>query len=167
MKLIIYKCILLSSILFLNTSCAEPNYANASKPAQKPQQESNSEGSPQSPSVDCSLHLKKQDLCVAYQWTQTPVNRKTTSFYIQFYKIQNDTAVFTDPDDSFYSYIFMTSMNHGSNRRSEVVKLETGKYEVKNIFFTMPGDWDIIIKIWKGNEVVDFLSVPVFIPEPE
>lgn len=44
---------------------------------------------------------------------------------------------------------WMTMHGHGSSKKPTVHKQGSGKYRVENVFFTMEGDWDLLITIQK------------------
>jgi hypothetical protein len=45
-------------------------------------------------------------------------------------------------------------MNHGSSPVFTSLE-DTGTYRAKNVFFIMPGEWEIKFQIKEGNQVVD------------
>ncbi len=45
---------------------------------------------------------------------------------------------------------WMTMHGHGSPKKPAVKKTGAGRYHVENIFYTMEGDWDLLITIQKG-----------------
>jgi hypothetical protein len=44
---------------------------------------------------------------------------------------------------------WMTMHGHGSSKKPTVQKQGSGRYRVENVFFTMEGDWDLLITIQK------------------
>jgi len=44
---------------------------------------------------------------------------------------------------------WMTMHGHGSSKKPTVHKQGSGQYRVENVFFTMEGDWDLLITIQK------------------
>lgn len=54
----------------------------------------------------------------------------------------------------FDAYIWMKSMGHGSS--PIVIKdLGNGVYELSEIYFTMPGDWQLHLTLKNGNSVIE------------
>lgn len=49
---------------------------------------------------------------------------------------------------------WMTMHGHGSSKKTRISERGKGIYTVENVYFTMPGDWDLLIKIQK-NKVED------------
>jgi len=46
---------------------------------------------------------------------------------------------------------WMTMHGHGSSKKPTVHKQGSGQYRVENVFFTMEGDWDLLITIQKKS----------------
>ncbi len=42
---------------------------------------------------------------------------------------------------------WMTMHGHGSPKKPSVKSLGSGRYKVENIFYTMEGDWDLMVNI--------------------
>ncbi len=53
---------------------------------------------------------------------------------------------------------WMTMHGHGSPKKPAVKPLGSGRYKVENIFYTMEGDWDLMVNIaYKGaSDTVTF-----------
>lgn len=66
-------------------------------------------------------------------------------------KSGNPTALENEQLDA---YLWMKSMGHGS---SPIVirNLGNGIYELSEIYFTMPGDWQLHLAIKNGNTIID------------
>jgi hypothetical protein len=50
--------------------------------------------------------------------------------------------------------LWMPSMGHGSTP-SQTVRVDEGTYRTSNVFFIMPGEWEIRIQLKSGGEVTD------------
>ena len=59
-----------------------------------------------------------------------------------------------DPKNKFTMKLWMPDMGHGSFPIT-IKKVGTGIYEVSDMFFTMPGYWDIHFELQKGDQVID------------
>ncbi len=46
---------------------------------------------------------------------------------------------------------WMTMHGHGSPKKPVVKKTGPGQYRVENIFYTMEGDWDLLVTVQKGQ----------------
>jgi hypothetical protein len=57
---------------------------------------------------------------------------------------------------------WMPAHEHGSSNKPIITYLGKGKYRIEEITFTMPGDWDVYLKIQDGgNEDSVVFNVPV------
>lgn len=45
---------------------------------------------------------------------------------------------------------WMTVHGHGSPKKPEIKKTGDGWYRIENLYYTMEGDWDLIVTIQKG-----------------
>lgn len=55
-------------------------------------------------------------------------------------------------DDAVIEVVpWMTMHGHGSSKKPAIKKSENGRYHVENIYYTMEGDWDLIVTIQKGG----------------
>lgn len=55
---------------------------------------------------------------------------------------------------------WMTMHGHGSSKKTTVKERGGGIYTVENVYFTMEGDWDLLINIQK-NSAKDTVTLPV------
>ena len=55
---------------------------------------------------------------------------------------------------------WMTMHSHGSSKKPVVKAMGSGRYQVENVYFTMEGDWDLIISI-EGKEGKDSAIFPI------
>jgi hypothetical protein len=46
---------------------------------------------------------------------------------------------------------WMTVHSHGSTKKPSIKKAGAGRYHVENIFYTMAGDWDLLVTIQKDD----------------
>ena len=46
---------------------------------------------------------------------------------------------------------WMTMHSHGSPKKPVIKKVGAGRYHVENIFYTMEGDWDLLITVQRGG----------------
>ena len=59
-----------------------------------------------------------------------------------------------DPKAHFSMKLWMPDMGHGSFPIT-IKKVSTGIYEARDLFFTMPGYWDIHFELKKEDQVID------------
>ncbi len=64
-------------------------------------------------------------------------------------------------DDALIEVVpWMTMHGHGSSKKPAIKKTEGGRYRVENLYYTMEGDWDLIVTIQKGDSK-DTVTFPV------
>lgn len=64
-------------------------------------------------------------------------------------------------DDAVLEVVpWMTMHGHGSPKKPAVRKTDSGRYRVENIFYTMEGDWDLLVTVQKGDSK-DTATFPV------
>lgn len=128
----IFQTFLLSSLL---VACARPNYQNVTS----------SLTDPNKTSTECSLRLQKLNQCVTLTWIKASTDSEMGIFTLDFSTEQlSEVAVI----------LWMPSMGHGS-RPTTVMRLSETQFEVSNVAFIMPGEWEIRIRIKENNQVVD------------
>ena len=55
-------------------------------------------------------------------------------------------------DDALIEVVpWMTMHGHGSPKKPAIKRTEGGQYRVENLYYTMEGDWDLIVTIQKGD----------------
>jgi hypothetical protein len=120
--------------------------------------------------LDCDFYFKTQNLCASLDWIKTPSSDEAGSFKLYFWDKNQGTAqqpVFLNPDGQVLVKLFMPSMGHGSSPVS-VTQAQTasgdpfeGVFDVKNVFFVMPGAWEIRILFKATNgQLSDQASFP-------
>lgn len=157
----IFDCSLKMIFLFLSlaliTACAKPNYQSLTPinhgpvtPETKPNPTSPTPTEP----TPCALFLTTEQLCVQYQWTKIQTSETMGELDLSFYKLEKpDLKV--DPALKPFLKLWMAEHGHGS-RPVFVEKIETGKYHVSKIFFSMPGKWQLRFQLLNDkNEVAD------------
>lgn len=135
------------------SACAKPNYLNVSGTAEQDAQSAGSR--------TCVLSLPIQGLCVDLVWETKPTESTMGSFFISFYTKDNSINLI-EPNYAVAVILWMPSMGHGSSP-VQMQKIENGHYRVSNVFFVMPGDWDIRIQLKDGKNVVEEVIQPISI----
>lgn len=105
---------------------------------------------------NCPLDYPNAGLCAKIEWLVGPSGSGANSFTIKFW--DKDTGApagpYVDPEHDVTVQLWMPSMGHGSSPVT-VSKESTGIYKATNVFFIMPGDWDIRVKLVDGATVVE------------
>jgi hypothetical protein len=123
-------------------ACAKPNYQNIS---------SNLTGGPYADLSDCALILQKINQCVSLTWIQASTDSQMGVFNLDF-----SAAVTSEVK----AVLWMPSMGHGS-RPTTVTRLSESQFQVSNVAFIMPGEWEIRIQLKENNQVVDEVSYKI------
>ncbi|MGZ3690494.1 MAG: FixH family protein [Pseudobdellovibrio sp.] len=133
-------------------SCAKPNYPVSSSPENGKQQVVPTHNDPANP-AQCSLFFKTSHLCLSYKWAANPKANEMSSMTFQFY-VQEKPAVFVTPSQSVNVQLWMPSMGHGSSP-VKVSKNTDNSYKAENVFFVMPGTWEIRFQLKAEQDVVE------------
>lgn len=144
-------------ILEILTGCAQPKYI------QKNSSDSSSV-SGQELKADCSLQFQNSKICLMWKWETQPTNTVMGSLILKTYRLNHydQTSVETDMTAIPDLILWMPSMGHGSSPTVSE-QIDIGTYRIKNVFFIMPGDWDLKFQVKSGNEKIDEAIVSVFI----
>lgn len=122
----------------------------------------------------CELVFKKKHLCAQVNWVvapqsvELPTEKDTAEFTLTFFKKGSNpkVPVSTPPAESVYVKLFMPSMGHGSHptqvteAKDEKGNPVPGTYQVKNVLFSMPGDWLIQVQLKQAGKVLDQADLP-------
>ena len=98
-----------------------------------------------------NLRLTTQKLAVNYFWQNGPFVYEESKALIVFQNYQGKT---TDPVDKIEVWPWMPDHGHGGGAPIIIEKVATGTYLIRDIFFIMPGYWDMHIKV--GNDEIKF-----------
>jgi hypothetical protein len=165
------KFVSLFVLQFFILACAKPNYQDAppANPFQtqpdEPQKDPEKPKPPPTQIFDplptnppeppsCDLLLSSEQLCIQYRWTKSPTTEQMGEFEMTFTGSASPYEK-TDPQLKPFVKLWMAEHGHGS-RPVAVEKIETGKYRISKIFFSMPGKWQIRFQLLnEKNEVAD------------
>lgn len=114
--------------------------------------------------ADCTNHFNQSGLCLSYSWVKTPTDTDFGSFTFKTYRqnILDQTPILVDQQSSPEVILWMPSMGHGSSPVT-VEKIDTGTYRATNVFFIMPGEWQIKWQVKEGSSIQDELVIPITI----
>lgn len=147
-------------MFLLISACAKPNYQNI-QPLNQTQQEPTPD--PQSPKptdpvqpepTPCALFFTTEQLCIHYKWTKTQTSEQMGEMEVSFSALTKPD-VKVDPLLKPFLKLWMPEHGHGS-RPVVVEKIETGKYRISKVFFSMPGKWQLRFQLLnEKNEIAD------------
>lgn len=128
----------------LLAGCAKPNYADK-----------NGGGEPTTQALgSCELQFESENLCVSWAWETVASTTQYGSFLLQTASLQNQGLVLRAPAAELKVLLWMPSMGHGSIP-VQIEMITPGLYRVKNVFFIMPGEWDLHFQLWNAGTKVD------------
>ena len=104
----------------------------------------------------CTLRFKNSDLCLFWKWESlpTPQNPGVLIFKITRENLLDGTPIPVDISTLPAVVLWMPSMSHGSTP-TQVEQVDTGSFRATQVFFIMPGEWDIRFQIKEGVQVQD------------
>jgi hypothetical protein len=143
------KSVFAVTLLAATVACAQPNYQDDVAPA-----------ADQKPAATCALAYVN-GLCVDITWEVQPTEDAAGSFLLKFYSAATPEAAL-DPQAKVTVVLWMPGMGHGSSPVT-VTPVSPGVYRATNVYFVMPGDWEIRIKLKNDKnetaEVVQAISI--------
>jgi len=113
---------------FLIISCAKPEYLDNQKTTDLFQ-------------AECSLFFKTEISCLTLKWIDYPTEEKAGSFTINAHP-ENDPRINLELNSELYVDLWMPSHGHGSSPIS-ITKNKDGSYLISDVYFIMPGLWQI------------------------
>ena len=135
-------------------SCAEEKYPPA-KPLAAVAQDLKISTGGDHPST-CELQFTHSKTCITYQWEKMPTSTLYGTLIFNTFTLGPDgntripQALRYTPEVN----LFMPSMGHGSAPTS-VIEITPGTYRVTNLFFMMPGVWEIRFQLKTNEKIVE------------
>ncbi len=128
-------------ILLLLGACAKPRYVDGL------------EGKLDGISGECGFLFSSENLCLKTEWVQKPTESTFGEMTLSFVD-RNDDSRFVDPIKDPFIVLWMPSMGHGSSP-VKIERVDVGRYRATDIFFIMPGPWDIRYQLRDGIDVLE------------
>ena len=104
----------------------------------------------------CQLYFKTQNMCATLSWVSEPTHDAAGLFRLYFWNKDQGLAqqpFMEDPDaDKIEVKLWMPDMGHGSGlvkvlkAKDETGEALEGTFEASDVYFVMPGKWDIIVQ---------------------
>lgn len=137
------------TISFILVGCIQPKYA--------PKEELN----PNAEIKSCPHKLSTSGKCISLDWEVLPTEEDFGQFLIKIWRpnLADESELLEEVKDDVSVFLWMPSMNHGSSPVT-VKQEDIGTYRVSDVFFTMPGEWEIHIQLKNNNEVKDQVAIP-------
>jgi hypothetical protein len=107
----------------------------------------------ESVSGECGLLFLSENICLKTEWIKRPSESAYGEMILSFVD-QSDQTRFIDPRHTPLIVLWMPGMGHGSSP-VKIDRTDVGQYKVSEIFFIMPGEWDIRYQLKDGSNVVE------------
>lgn len=146
----------LIQLLFLSSSvlaCTNPHYVNEGK----------IDNSPKGADATCQIQFNNFGYCLSWDWEVAPTNDQVGSLIFKIFELtQSGEIIFKELKDAPAVVLWMPGMGHGSSP-TQVELIEPGVYRAKQVFFVMPGHWEIKFQLRESGVVKDEVSVSILI----
>ncbi|MBL7542438.1 MAG: hypothetical protein JNL11_01410 [Bdellovibrionaceae bacterium] len=147
-------------------SCVRPKYidevASSEKNVENNSSQTTSLGQQK---VSCLNTFSTSQLCMRWSWEVQPTSKQVGSFVFKVYRLNqwDQTAVEVDLSAMPEVVLWMPSMGHGSTP-TKIERLDVGTYRVGNVFFIMPGAWEIRFQVKdESKAIVDGVNIAISI----
>ncbi|MBC7457388.1 MAG: hypothetical protein H7235_03860 [Bdellovibrionaceae bacterium] len=139
----------ISLIFLFFASCAQPKYVNENNNNQD-------NNSADQTGADCSTRFAQSQVCVSWYWEKKPTSSDIGSLIFKTFRLNtfDHTAIELNTVSVPQVQLWMPGMGHGSTP-THVTQLDVGTYRAENVFFIMPGEWDMRFQIKDGDTVSD------------
>lgn len=130
----------------LLVGCAQPKYVQESGATEnKIAQEENK--------ADCSILFAESKNCLTWYWEKKPTSSQPGSLIFKIFR-QNQfdqTPIELDTLQVPEVVLWMPGMGHGSSP-TQTTLLDVGTYRASNVFFIMPGQWEIRFSVKENDQ---------------
>lgn len=143
----------------LALGCARPTYVT------QPESDLSKQGNQNtSEKVSCGLQFKKSGHCFTWSWAIQPTDEAEGRLILKVFRLNtyDQTAIPIDLEFLPKLVLWMPSMGHGSTP-TESSRKDVGTYEINNVFFIMPGEWELRFEIINGKVTEDEAIVNILI----
>lgn len=140
------KSFLVLAIFASILACAQPDYLSDDEPLSD---------NAEKPVALCPYSLTKKKICFSLNWNSAPSSKESNSFELEF----------SEPlEEKLLIKLWMPSMGHGSAPVT-ITHRDPKHISVSNVYFIMPGDWEIRISTRNAqDEIENQLNIPFLIP---
>lgn len=144
-------------ILFFSLGCAQPKYVSESDQPNSGPQAAGTKS-------NCDIQFSNSKYCLSWFWENKPTSTTQGSLIFKIYRLNafDQTAIQLDTAELPQLILWMPSMGHGSTP-TVVQRLDVGTYRASEVFFIMPGEWDLKFQIKSGSEVTDEALVQIIL----
>jgi len=147
---LLQRLFLFALVFVSGSGCARPKYLRSSPIV------SEATGS----KASCSVVFSNSGLCLSWYWENKPTERQAGQLVFKTYRLSSldESALEVDLESLPSVILWMPSMGHGSTP-TQTLRIDQGTYRARNVFFIMPGEWEIRFQVRKGSDVLDQATV--------
>lgn len=108
----------------------------------------------------CKSRFLNSGYCLLWHWEKKPTSSQAGSLIFKIVRANalDDSPVPVDQNWLPILVLWMPSMGHGSTPTS-VQRVDVGSYRATNVFFIMPGEWELKFQLKDANKVHDEVAV--------
>jgi hypothetical protein len=103
-------------------------------------------------SNECEFYFETENLCLKPAWDIMPTENTFGSMTLTFTDKNISRPI--SPRNMPFIQLWMPSMGHGSSPVT-VTLIKEGIYKAEDIFFIMPGPWDIKYQLKNDSDVIE------------
>ena len=136
--------------------CAQPRYVQETA---APELKAN-----QGEVADCSIKWSHSGLCLFWRWEKLPTGKQPGVLVFKSFRLSqlDNSPIESDLPGSASVVLWMPEMGHGS-ALTTTEKIDTGTYRSSNVFFLMPGKWEIKFDVKENDIITESASVAITI----
>ncbi len=123
--------------------CAKPNYVDDSQIAFRDDLSA------------CEFKLKSEYLCMNTKWITYPSESIFGIMELSF-TATNEPRQVVSPNHDLSVFLWMPSMGHGSSPVA-IEEIYPGKFKISQIYFIMPGAWEIKFQLKEKEKLIEEL----------
>ena len=113
------------------------------------------------PKIECPLAFPTYGLCASFTWDKPATEEETGEGTVRFWSATegSSSGPFVNPPLTVGVKLWMASMGHGSTPVKVTPATEssgaeiTGVFKAREIYFSMPGDWEVWVQLKTGKQV--------------
>lgn len=113
----------------------------------------------------CDFEFSKLDYCAQLAWEKKPNRRTFGTFVLNFYRLKqlspNGEPIAADIKEDIEADLDMPSMSHPPTPIDDIDRLGPGSFRMRNIYFSMRGEWLINIRLGKNKKVLDSAALRI------
>ena len=128
-------------LICLLAACSKPHYV------------SGLEGHIDGITGTCGLYFSKENICLKTRWVTKPSESTLGEMELSFSDPDDNTRLL-DPRNDVAIVLWMPSMGHGSTPVT-ITRTDVGRFTASEIFFIMPGPWEIRYQLKDGESIVE------------